>query len=305
MRGLSKDTKQLIEYAYRVLEADHPQTLRQLHYAIFSRGEIEYENNQANYKRLSRATADARRKHRSRLLAGLSDPRPSEHCIPPEWMVDETRRPESANLFTDAAQYIELVKRAYHRDYWQTQQYHCEVWSEKATILGTLRPVADEWGVTLRVLHGFGSAGMEHQVGDCFDGINRKIVVFYLGDHDPSGRIIEEDMHRRVEAASCTRFTMRRLAIHQSDIARFNLPPQRIKTTDSRAASFQKRFGANASTVELDALPVAELRRRVEEAVSALIDFDLWNRQVRVEKVELDCIVRFAEQVRHLPQISA
>ena len=35
MRGLSESTNQLIQYARRLLEADHPQTLRQLHYAIF------------------------------------------------------------------------------------------------------------------------------------------------------------------------------------------------------------------------------------------------------------------------------
>ncbi len=40
MRGLSNNTKKLIEYANRLLKADNPQTLRQLHYAIFSRKEI-------------------------------------------------------------------------------------------------------------------------------------------------------------------------------------------------------------------------------------------------------------------------
>jgi hypothetical protein len=44
MRGLSESTKQLIRYAYRLLEAVHPQTLRQLHYAIFSLAVILYAN---------------------------------------------------------------------------------------------------------------------------------------------------------------------------------------------------------------------------------------------------------------------
>lgn len=54
MRGLSESTKELIEYARRLLEADYPQTLRQLHYAIFSRQEIDYANDKASYARLSR-----------------------------------------------------------------------------------------------------------------------------------------------------------------------------------------------------------------------------------------------------------
>ena len=33
-----------------------------------------------------------------------------------------------------------------------------EVWSEKGTIRGVLKPVLDEYGVGFRVMHGFGSA---------------------------------------------------------------------------------------------------------------------------------------------------
>ena|ERR1017187_1458201 len=71
---------------------------------------------------------------------------------------------------------------------------------------------------------------------------------------------------------------MTRLAIHQADIERYNLPPQRIKAADSRAAGFQRRFGLNASTVELDALPAAELRRRVEMAIKEMIDIPAKDR---------------------------
>jgi hypothetical protein len=56
--------------------------------------------------------------------------------------------------------------------------------------------------------------------------------------------------------------------------------------------------------VELDALPVEELRRRVREAIEGLIDVDLWNRQVDVQEVELKCIADFADTVKNLPQVS-
>lgn len=300
MRGLSKITKELIEYAHKLLEADHPQTLRQLHYAIFSRREIDYANDKANYQRLSRATTTARRTYRDVELGGADYNAP---CIPPDWMVDETRQAEVVSVWTDAGAYVEAVKRSYRRDNWQDQAHHCEVWSEKGTILGAIRPIADEWGLTLRVSHGFGSTGMEQEIGSYFEGLDKEITVFYLGDHDPSGHAIEEDIHRRVETASGKQFTMRRLAIHADDIKRFHLPPQRIKATDSRADGFRRRFGARAATVELDALPAGELRRRIEEAVTELIDMERWDRQSMVQQVELDCIVDFAERMKHLPQM--
>ena len=98
-------------------------------------------------------------------------------------------------------------------------------------------------------------------------------------------------------------FDLVRPAIHAEDIVRFNLPPQRIKDTDSRSAGFRKEFGSNAATVELDALPAAELRRRVEDAVSSLINYESWERQEKVERAELACISEFADRVRNLPQL--
>lgn len=306
MRGLSAQTKELIEYAYRLLEADHPQTLRQLHYAIFSRKEIPYENSQADYKRLSRATSFARRAHRAwELAAGLTDEGvPPPNAIPADWMVDETRQPEMVSVWQNATEYVETVKRSYRRDNWQDQANYCEVWSEKATILGAIRPIADQWGITLRVCHGFGSTGMEGQVGRLFEEIDKSIAVFFLGDHDPSGHVIEQDIYRRVRTAGGVAFRMVRLAIHPADIATFNLPPQTVKVTDSRAASFRRRFGADAATIELDALPASELRGRVQSAVGAMVDQTLWERQVAVQEVELNCIAEFAERMKALPQLT-
>jgi hypothetical protein len=64
MRGLSQKTEKLIAFAHTLLAEHHPMTLRQLHYAIFSAPKIAYDNTQADYKRLSRATTLARRAHR-------------------------------------------------------------------------------------------------------------------------------------------------------------------------------------------------------------------------------------------------
>ena len=76
----------------------------------------------------------------------------------------------------------------------------------------------------------------------------------------------------------------------------------RLKETDKRAAGFKRRFGAKAPTVELDALPVEELRRRVREAIEGLIDWEPWNRQAAIQEVELKCIADFADAVESLPQ---
>ena len=303
-RGLSKATLALIHYARKLLEALHPMTLRQLHYAIFSRNEIDYANDKASYVRLGRAISTARRAHREWELAGKDGPVP-QHGIDPNFMVDETRQPESVSLWRDAAAYVETVKNSYRRDNWQSQENHVELWSEKATVLGSIRPIAHKWGITTRVCHGYSSCGQEMDVGSLFEGIAREksIFVLYLGDHDPSGVQMQEDIHRRAEQASGVDFTMMRLAVLPDDIKTFNLPPQKIKLTDTRAAGFKREFGADAPTVELDALPVNELRLRIENAVKSLVDREIWNRQIAIQDIELNCIKDFAERMKNLPQI--
>lgn len=288
MRGLSARTIELIQYVYGLLEKDNPMTLRQLHYRVFSGNEIAYENTQAEYRRLSRVTTAARRRYRQFEMHGGDFPFP-DGVLPPNWMVDETRAPETVNCWEDVGGYLETVKRAYRRDNWMAQPNYIEVWSEKGTVLGSIRPIAAKWGITTRVLHGFGSAGLEHSVGEFFESVNdegKDIYVLFLGDHDPSGRVIEEDIHRRVEAASGVSFEMRRLAIEAADIKAFNLPPQKIKSSDSRAPGFRRAFGDDAATVELDALPPEELRRRIDATVSRLVDHDQLSRDLRVQEVE-------------------
>jgi hypothetical protein len=304
MRGISLKTLGLIAFVRQVLEAYHPMTLRQLHYAIFSAAKISYDNTQADYKRLSRATTYARRTHRIAQLNNI-DITGLISTFPHDWIVDELREAEMVNMWTDAASYMDMVRHSYRRDNWQDQPNYVELWSEKATVLGSMRPITQGLGVTLRACRGFGSTGMEGKIGNLFESIDKPITIFYLGDHDPSGHDIQRDIHERAQEASGKEFAMVRLAIHPADIRAFNLPPQRIKTTDSRADGFKRKFGETAPTVELDALPVGELRDRVRNAIEGLIDFELWNRQLRVQEVELKCISDFADTIKNLPQITS
>jgi hypothetical protein len=291
-------------FARMLLAELHPMTLRQLHYAIFSAAKIVYENTKADYRRLSRVTSMARRDYRAIELAGRTDALDSEVLIPGAWIVDELRESEIASMWDNIDRYLDAVRKSYRRNSWQDQPQHVEVFSEKAAVLGSLRPVTEAYGVRLRPCRGFGSCGMETEIGDLFEEIAKPITILYVGDHDASGDDIPRDIRRRVEAASGKAVRMVRLAIHAEDIVKFHLPPQRIKDSDPRAAAFKRKYGDDAPTIELDALPVEELRRRVREAIEDLIDWESWKRQVAVERVELECIARFADTVKNLPQVN-
>jgi len=185
------------------------------------------------------------------------------------------------------------------------QPRYCEIWAEKDAIVGSIEDLTRDLGVTLRVGRGFLSATRVNDIAQNFAHIEKPKTVFYLGDHDPSGQEIEASAFQKVQDRlfeiasdrndySHTVLEVVRLAIHKSDIADYDLPPLKIKDSDSRAVKFRKKHGARC--VELDALPPTELRRRIKEAVEGQLDGELWQRALEIEEVELRSVTEFAER---------
>jgi hypothetical protein len=274
-----KRTTELIDAAAAILDIQQPMTIRQLFYRLVSQGLIP--NDRKNYQLVSRIMTKAR----------------DDGRIPFEYITDRSRPEYKPSVFEDAAGYADVVRRAYRKDYWHNQPNHVELWVEKDAIIGSIEDVTNELGITVRVGRGFLSTTRAHEIAGFFSGIDKPITVFYLGDHDPSGQMIEQDLYQRVENYGCY-FELKRLAIFKSDISQFNLPPLRIKQTDSNAWKFQAKYGDDC--VELDALPPDVLRERIKEAVEGLIDFSLWNRAKATEKAEFDCIHDFATRLEML-----
>jgi hypothetical protein len=270
-----RSTTRLIEQAAKVLADESPMTIRQLFYRLVSITAIE--NNRGDYQRVSTA-----------LTKGRNDGR-----IDFDWIVDRSRPEYTPNVFEDAAEYARVVSKGYRKDYWQLQPHRVEMWCEKDSVIGSIEDLTNKLGVTVRVTRGFVSTTKAHDLARAIGGSNKPMTVFYLGDHDPSGRQIESDLSERIRGYGA-KFTIERLAIHAADIAKFKLPPLRVKESDSRAAGFLRRYSNKC--VELDALPPNELRRRIEEAVTAMLNRNLWDRAVMVEQEELASIQRIIER---------
>lgn len=268
-------TKRLIDAAVAILRAENPMTVRQLFYRLVSIAEVE--NCLHDYQRVSKAMTKARNDSRIRF----------------SWIVDRSRSNYGGSGWSNLTEYAKWQFRGYRRDYWQDQNNYCEIWCEKDAVVGSIDEVTDKWGVTIRALRGFNSTTAVHHIADDFEDKNdegKRIFVYYLGDHDPSGRAIEMDVANRVAEYNSGPFDIERLAIHKADIAKFKLPPLRVKMGDTRAKGFIRRHGQQA--VELDALPPTELRRRIDQAIRAVVNNETWNRAQRIENAELETTKR-------------
>ena len=95
------------------------------------------------------------------------------------------------------------VAQQYRAPLWESQNFRPEVWIEKSALAGVIEPVCERWRVPHFPARGYASVSELYKAGKRFaayarDGLTP--VVFYLGDHDPSG--LNMALHGLPEALS-------------------------------------------------------------------------------------------------------
>lgn len=265
-RGLGRASLHLLEHAAKIAATYAPISVRGVCYKLFVQG-------------LLPAMVVKETQKISRLLVYAR-----EHGIV-SWddIVDETRQIERAASWNNLAAFSATLKRSYRRDFWTTQAYNVQVWSEKATVGGILRPVTEAFGVPFLAVHGFGSATSVHDAAVAsVEDSRREWVILYVGDRDPSGEHMSSvDLPARLQRYG-GRATIRRIALTEQDLP--GLPSFSAKQADPRYRWYRSHFGEQAW--ELDALDPNVLRAHVEDAIRNYIDWPAWDRMRLVEASE-------------------
>jgi hypothetical protein len=267
-RGKAKKTLLLIERSALLLQDIQPATVRAVCYQLFVHGWLpSMEKN--NTDKVSKHLVYAR----------------EQGIIPWQWIVDETREAERVPAWTHPLEYCQTIERAYRRDNWAQQPYRVEVWSEKSTVQGILRPVLRQYRVSCRYMHGYASATAVHEAAVESHADARAWIVFYVGDWDPSGlHMSEVDILERLAAYGGETIALNRVALTAEDIADPNLPsfPADSKEKDARFQWFVANYGRQCW--ELDAMSPVTLRQRVEQAIRSVIDWKAWERCTLAEE---------------------
>jgi hypothetical protein len=269
-RGLAQKSKGLIQASYEILEQIQPASVRAVCYQLFTRGIIA-----------SMKTSETQKVSKQLVYARENG------IIPWEWIVDETRTGECYNTWGDLSSYGRTVVKGYRKDFWRHQNETVEVWSEKGTVRGVLKPVLDEFAVEFHVKHGFDSATLVNDVADRIADLDRPLIAFYVGDWDPSGLwMSERDLPERL-ARYGANVNLIRIALDLTDVLYGELPKfsADTKIKDPRHKWFVDKYGPECW--ELDALSPALLRNRVREAITDTLDMDAWAHCKKVEDAEL------------------
>jgi hypothetical protein len=269
-RGMARRSLDLIEAMRIAAEAAQPITGRGVGYKLFTQGHIP-----------SMARNEMARVYRLLLTAR------EQGIIPWEWIVDETRKFERVATWDNPEDYADTVARSYRRDFWNQQPARVEVWSEKGTVRGVLQPVLDQLAVGFRVMHGFSSGTVVHDIAEDDDG--RELIALYVGDFDPSGMFMSEgDLPKRLAEYGGDHITLRRIALTRAQVHGLPSFPVADKKGDPRRKWFAAAYGNHCW--ELDAMDPNDLRDCVERAIIQLIEPMAWKRCEVVNKAEQESL---------------
>jgi hypothetical protein len=273
-RGRAQQTIELIRAMQDIIQDCAPITGRGVGYKLFTRKLIPSMS----------------RKDMQKVYRLLKEER-EYGTIPWEAIVDESRGLEIAATWENPTKFAKQMTAAYRRAFWDQQPVRCEVWSEKGTVRGLLKPVLDEYGVGFRVAHGFSSATSVFDIASSDE--SRPLIALYIGDYDPSGLYMsEEDLPKRLADYGGKHVKLDRIALIKGQLRDLPSFPASDKK-DTRYKWFTSRPGDNCW--ELDAMDPNDLRDCVEAEIKELIEPEAWARCDLVNKAERENLEKFLE----------
>jgi hypothetical protein len=248
------DTVQGILREYR---AQLPLTNRQIFYRLV--GAHGFDKTEKAYARLCEYLNRARRAG----IISFSDIR------------DDGTDSQGGHGWDDPSQFWRSVRysaRSYRHNETDGQPYHCELWVEAGGMLPQAAAVARQYGITSYTAGGFNGLTDKYQTAERIAGQDKPVIIFHVGDYDPSGCAIidslAEDVGSFVEELNrYQEVDWRRIAVTPDQIRRYRLPTAPQKRTDVRGEPMP-------DTVQAEALPPDVLAREMDAAISQVIDHD-------------------------------
>lgn len=188
---------------------------------------------------------------------------------------------------------------------WVDQPVNVEIWTEKATLSLALEPTCKEYRVRFFPTHGnFPHVWARTIANRVLNEDRKKLVVFYLGDYDPTGQNIPEyiatvlmpKVFGELGVPPKRWFQFHIIAATAEDRKRYfeNLVP--LNDKDPNARTFLEEYGGRG--LEVDAIPEEQLQERVGAAIRALIDPANWRRSMKREAKAKKRIVQMVNRER-------
>jgi len=267
----------LDEEIIAVLKEDHPQSVRHVFYRLTDPRLAEpVEKSDRGYRHVQARCVFLRRAGRVRY----------------DWIADMSRRGFFVHVFGDAGDFLRRMAGLYRADLWEQSCYRCEVWVESRSIASVLLGLCNELAVDLFPCGGFSSLSFAHAAAEQNNRSedSRPLVVFYIGDYDPAGVLIDKSLEKelRLHLRDDIELDFRRVGINDMQVLEYNLPTKPRKEGDKRSQEVEY-------TVEAEAMPAKVLRELLRAEIEALLPYRALKVAQAAEQSEREHLAKMAE----------
>ena len=276
-RRTKEELAKLDDRIVAVLEVDHPQSVRHVFYRMTDpTGPVSVPKTEAGYNTIVRRCTALRRSGR----------------VPYGWITDTTRQGYHVRTFGSGADLIAQFAGLYRVDAWRDAKEHVEVWCESRSIAGVIQGECDRLGVSMYPTGGFSSLTLTYQAAEGIrrDAAGRPVRIVYVGDWDPAGVLIDEDVIGKLRGhLPDLQIDEVRIAITAEQAA--VLPSKPRKSGDRRRLDIRW-------TVEAEAMPAAELRELLRSTVESFMPAGALKAATVAERSEREGLTLLAKVVQ-------
>jgi len=224
-------------------------------------------------------------------------------------LVDNTRKIKLSYSVASVPQALKELAVYYKLNRQEGQSVYLEIWCEKDALASVFEDTAAYYHIPLLVTRGFPSFTAVYDARARFiDQLRlgvKKAVILYVGDYDPSGLAIIEDIrtklvefrvaHKVGDAIVGIQVLPIALTMAQVKKAKPALPPSDVKASDSRTKAYVENVGTRYCW-EVDALSPRMLQDLVKKHVEGLIDMRLFRQQLAQEEQDKERLRKIADE---------
>jgi hypothetical protein len=293
---------------------DNPMTIRQVFYRLVQ--EYKYAKTEEAYQSLIGYVARSRRAFQHRVLElfnddfgdyqectdeALSDPT----LIPFSWVRDERGTSVEVTIYEDVPDFVEAVDgaiKSLQMNRQRDQPFAVELWCEAGGMVPLIASIARPYGLRVSSGGGYDSVTAKHKLAQRAQrryvrGIETKVM--HVGDFDPSGEGMFNTLVEDVGSMTAQLIgeadwiTFNRIALTGEQVLDREIETAPPKPKDARLEGFIEQhmdvaaaLGSYDIAAQLEALPPPELRKLLEDAIEAELDFQALT-QVEEEEMVL------------------
>ena len=200
---------------------------------------------------------------------------------------------------TQAKKAIQGWINYYFKNRWENQSYYPEVLIEKKALVGTFERICRTNGIALGACKGYPSLTFLNDVAQRMIEAKSKgkiPIILYFGDYDPSGEDIPRSIQDNLKKDFGVNVEVRRIALMEEQVLKWNLPPAPVKGGDSRTANWD-----GLGQVELDAVSPERINKLVQDSIDEIFDYENFQELMKTEKEErIDYVNQLKEYVQNL-----